>query len=253
MMNKPTLRKTMSIRTGCFALFTTLMIAGFSLKIQAQQPVTEQAESRNPTRVEGDIYFAVEEQPQYKGGMAALHNYISNELNYPLKAREQGIEGQVEVQFVVEKDGSLSNVTAFNNIRGGLADEAVRVVKRAPAFSPGKQRGKPVRVQMVLPIRFSLNKDLLDGDKLPTGGFALEELDQRNGKLKVDAEYANGLWTGTVQDPDGNFLPGATIVVVETYRGSVTDIYGRFTIDTSPSEILNISFVGYESSRIGRN
>jgi TonB family protein len=253
MMNKPTMRRTMNRRTLFFGLFASMMIAGFSLKINAQQTVPDPSQSQKQLPLEWDQYVPVEEQPEYEGGMAAFYSYVTSELNYPMQARKQGIEGQVEVQFVVEKDGSLSNVTAINGIGSGCDAEAVRVVKNAPAFRPGKQRGKPVRVQMVLPILFNLNKTKPDHDNLPTGDFIVEEVDQRNGELKVDASYANGAWSGTVRDPEGNELPGANIVVVDSSSGTVTDLYGRFSIETSPSETLNISFVGYKSARLEGN
>lgn len=248
MMNKPTTKNTKHLRVISFCLFASLIIAGFSLKINAQQPAPVSTSSPKQTQLPGDQTTPVEKQPEFKGGMAAFYKYVERELKYPLQARQKGIEGKVEVQFVVEKDGSLSNVTAISGIGAGCDREAERVVRNVPAFNPGRQRGRPVRVQMVLPILFSLNKP--DRDSLPSGAISVEEVDQRNGKLKVDAEYANGLWTGTVQDPDGNFLPGATIVVVETSRGSVTDVDGRFSIYTSPSERIVISFVGYEGVRL---
>ncbi|MDN3686269.1 TonB family protein [Cyclobacterium jeungdonense] len=249
MMNKPVIINRILSRVLSFSLFTTLIIAGFSLEINARQtPSTGQKQDQYQW---DQTPPPIEQQPAFKGGMEAFYNYVENELRYPLEARQKGIEGQVEIQFVVEKDGSLSNVFAIHGIGAGCDAEAVRVIKNSPAFDPGKQRGSPVRVRMVLPIRFSLNKP--DSDKLPSGIFSVGEVDQRNGALKVDAEYADGLWSGSVRDPEGNGLPGANIVVMDTNRGSVTDINGKFSIKTSPSERIVISFVGYESVSLKGN
>lgn len=101
----------------------------------------------------------VEEQPEFEGGTDAFYRYIASEMSYPLQARQKGVEGRVFVQFVVEKDGSLSDVKAIKGIGAGCDGEAVRVVQSASSFKPGKQRGKPVRVRMVMPITFKLSQD----------------------------------------------------------------------------------------------
>jgi len=79
-----------------------------------------------------------------------------NNIKYPEVARTSGITGTVYVQFVVEKDGSISDVKVVRGIGGGCDEEAVRVVKSMPRWKPGKQRGQPVRVYFTLPIEFKL-------------------------------------------------------------------------------------------------
>lgn len=108
------------------------------------------------TVVEAEIFTIVEEQPGFPGGEAALMEYLKNNIKYPQLARESNIQGTVFVTFVVEPNGSISNVKVLRGIGGGCDDEAIRVVKNMPSWSPGKQRGKPVRVQFNLPIRFIL-------------------------------------------------------------------------------------------------
>lgn len=105
---------------------------------------------------EEEVFMAVEEMPEFPGGTAKLLEYIHNNLKYPMEARENGIQGRVFVGFVVEKDGSISNVKVLSGIGGGCDEEAVRVVQSLPKFNPGKQRGNPVRVQYTLPIVFQL-------------------------------------------------------------------------------------------------
>jgi protein TonB len=103
-----------------------------------------------------EIFVIVEQQPVPKGGMSAFYEFVGNEFSYPRLARELRIEGKVFVQFVIEKNGEITDVKVVKGIGGGCDEEAVRVVALAPPWSPGKQRGKPVRVRMVLPITFRL-------------------------------------------------------------------------------------------------
>ncbi len=104
----------------------------------------------------GEVFTVVENNPQFPGGEKARQKYLQENIYYPKEAREKGIEGIVYITFIVEKDGSISNVEV---LRGHelLAEEAIRVVKAMPRWQPGTQRGKPVRVQFNMPVRFSLN------------------------------------------------------------------------------------------------
>ncbi len=106
---------------------------------------------------EAQIFSVVEESPGYPGGDEARMKYLKENLKYPQLARESGIDGTVYIEFVVERDGSISKPIIKRDIGGGCGDEALRVVKSMPKWSPGKQRGKPVRTQFVLPIKFILN------------------------------------------------------------------------------------------------
>ncbi len=112
-----------------------------------EAPEEEQAE---------EIFTIVEDQPEPIGGMQAFYQYVSKHLKYPAQARRMGIEGKVFVQFVVDKDGSLTDVKAVKGIGAGCDEEAVRVIQGAPKWKPGKQRGRPVKVRMILPITFKL-------------------------------------------------------------------------------------------------
>lgn len=103
-----------------------------------------------------EVFVIVEHKPEPKGGIQAFYTYVSKEFEYPRIAKELRIEGKVFVQFVIEKDGSISNVLVAKGIGAGCDEEAIRVVKKSPNWNPGKQRGQPVRVRMVLPITFKL-------------------------------------------------------------------------------------------------
>lgn len=103
-----------------------------------------------------EIFIIVEDAPEPKGGMQAFYSYVGENIKYPRQAQALNIEGRVFVQFVVNKDGKLTDVTVVRGIGGGCDEEAVRIVKSAPAWKAGKQRGRPVRVKMVLPITFKI-------------------------------------------------------------------------------------------------
>ncbi len=106
--------------------------------------------------VEAEIFTVVEESPGFPGGDEKLYEFLAKNMKYPQMARESGIQGVVYVTFVVEPDGSISNVRVLRDIGGGCGEEAIRVVKAMPRWTPGKQRGKAVRVQFNLPVKFTL-------------------------------------------------------------------------------------------------
>jgi TonB family protein len=103
------------------------------------------------------LFLVVEEMPEYPGGDKARINFLVAQLRYPQVAKESGIQGTVYVSFIVESDGSVSNVRVLMGVGGGLDEESVRVVKLMPKWIPGKCDGTPVRVQFNMPIRFTLN------------------------------------------------------------------------------------------------
>ncbi len=105
---------------------------------------------------EETIFTVVENDPEFPGGMDALYKYLAQNIKYPQLARDNNITGRVYVTFVVEKDGSIANPKVLRDIGGGCGQEAIRVVKSMPKWTPGKQRGKAVRVQFNLPVNFSL-------------------------------------------------------------------------------------------------
>ena len=124
-----------------------------------QQEVIEEyvpVEVEEEEVVEQEIFQIVEEMPAFPGGEAKLMEYVTKNIKYPQIARETGIQGRVFVGFVVEPDGSVSNVKVLRGIGGGCDEEAMRVVKSMPKWKPGKQRGKAVRVSYMLPVNFKL-------------------------------------------------------------------------------------------------
>lgn len=105
---------------------------------------------------EETIFLVVEEMPSFPGGEQEMYRYIGKNIEYPRMAKESGISGRVFVTFVVEKNGAVTDVKILRGIGGGCDEEAIRVIKSMPKWKAGKQRGKPVRVQYRMPIKFTL-------------------------------------------------------------------------------------------------
>jgi periplasmic protein TonB len=105
----------------------------------------------------GPVLLVVEQMPSFPGGEEVLYKFLSNNIKYPSVAKEKGISGTVIISFVIEEDGSVAEAKVLRGIGGGCDEEALRVVNLMPKWSPGKQSGKPVRVQYNLPIKFTLN------------------------------------------------------------------------------------------------
>ncbi len=122
-----------------------------------------------PAENEREIFKIVEDAPTFTGceditdkperqkcAETKLLEFIYSKITYPVIARENGVQGMVYVQFVVERDGSITNINVVRDIGGGCGDEAARVVSLMPKWNPGKQRGTPVRVMFTLPVKFDL-------------------------------------------------------------------------------------------------
>jgi protein TonB len=103
------------------------------------------------------IFDVVETQPNPPGGMSGWNKYLSDNLKYPTQARRMGVEGSVILVFVINTDGTIQDVEVLRGIGGGCDEEAVKIVKNAPKWEPGKQRGRAVRTRMRLPIKFKLS------------------------------------------------------------------------------------------------
>lgn len=107
---------------------------------------------------EGMIFTVVEEEPaSFPGGEDEMYKFIAKNLQYPEEAKKKGIEGKVHVSFVVEVDGSITDVKVLRDIGGGCGEAAVRVVKSMPKWNPAKQNGEYVRMLMILPFSFMLS------------------------------------------------------------------------------------------------
>ena len=108
------------------------------------------------TEQENKIYDVVEIRPEFSGGEAARLTFFAENIIYPQNAINSGIQGTIFVSFIVEKDGSISNIVVVRGLGGGLSEEAVRVIKAMPKWIPGSLDGHPIRVQFFMPLRFAL-------------------------------------------------------------------------------------------------
>lgn len=173
MMTKTNNRKPATFRLALAIVAVTTVSFGVFISAcqtgtqKAETETTEQetievpseqieVEQQTPTDISEEIFIVVEEPPSFNGGDEARIKYISENIKYPEEARAKGIQGTVFVTFVVEADGSVSDVKILRGIGGGCDEEAVRVIESMPKWIPGKQRGQAVRVQFNMPIRFVL-------------------------------------------------------------------------------------------------
>jgi protein TonB len=109
------------------------------------------------TTTEQTPYVAVEEMPQFPGGNPALYKYISKNIHYPEAAKEKNIQGKVVIKFCVTASGSINQISVLKGLNPEVDEEALRVVKSFPVFTPGKKEGVAVPVWYLVPIEFKFN------------------------------------------------------------------------------------------------
>lgn len=122
-----------------------------AVEIKYVAPVVEEEEPE-----EAEIFMVVEEMPEFPGGMAECLKFLGKNIKYPTIAQENGVQGRVIVQFVVNQDGSIVDPVVVRSVDPYLDKEALRVIKTMPKWKPGKQRGKAVRVKYTVPVTFKL-------------------------------------------------------------------------------------------------
>ena len=137
---------------GAFTVEGNDEVGGEVLK--AKEEIAPPPEPEKPKEEDTKVFDVVEQMPSFPGGNVMA--WLSQNLKYPVIAAENGVQGRVVVQFVVEKDGSVSDVHAVKKVDPSLDKEAERVVKSMPKWIPGKQNGSPVRVKYTLPVTFKL-------------------------------------------------------------------------------------------------
>lgn len=129
---------------------------GEILKV-TQRVETEPVKAEAPKpEVENKVFDVVEQMPSFPGGQGALMQYLANNIKYPVVAQENGVQGRVVVSFVVERDGSITDVQVVRSVDPSLDREAQRVVRSMPRWIPGKQNGQAVRVKYNVPVSFRL-------------------------------------------------------------------------------------------------
>ncbi|MCC8410733.1 TonB family protein [Mucilaginibacter sp. UR6-1] len=132
-------------------------------QIEIVEPQTLKAEAKQlelmldtVPKKSNEVFTAVEQLPEFPGGLKAFGKYLQNSIKYPAEDVKNKASGKVFVQFIVEEDGALSNLNVLRGVSATINAEAVRVLKASPKWSPGKQNGHPVRVQFTVPIAFNL-------------------------------------------------------------------------------------------------
>lgn len=123
---------------------------------KASDPTPATSAGTPPTTGSGPKIIQPEVSAQPVGGIDAFFGWVQKNLRYPEAAKRQKLEGKVRVEFMIEPDGSLSNVKALNHLGGGLEQEALRVIKSAPKWEPAKYQDQPIRQKMVVPVIFQL-------------------------------------------------------------------------------------------------
>ncbi len=124
--------------------------------MKVTQRVADEPVKEDKPEVENKVFDVVEQMPSFPGGPSALMQYLSNNVKYPVVAQENGVQGRVVVSFVVERDGSITDVKVVRSVDPSLDREASRVVSSMPKWIPGKQNGSPVRVKYNVPVSFKL-------------------------------------------------------------------------------------------------
>lgn len=150
--------KNTIIRVGFIAIALLCFVdaSAQNNRRRGSQTYLKEDVQRPELEVENRIYDVVEDPPSFPGGYAACRQWLDDNVHYPPVYEEINIQGRVVVSFVVETDGSLSNVVVVKSVDPPLDKEAVRVVKAMPKWNPGTQNGVPVRVKYNLPILFKL-------------------------------------------------------------------------------------------------
>lgn len=181
------------------------------IEVIENEPEIEEIEVVD-TSIEGEdaIYMVVEKMPEFPGGMEAMWKFISDHLNYPEEAREKNIEGRSIIQFIVEKDGTISNIEVVRSAGDKSLDkEALRVVRMMPKWKPGSQRDKIVRCKYTLPVSFKLK------NIVPVKGESF------------NMEYDADKWTmEPVSAPDMylfTYKPFYEMVSIQFMKGDTTD------------------------------
>ncbi|MGB4974376.1 MAG: TonB family protein [Cyclobacteriaceae bacterium] len=193
-----------------------------------------------------ELFIIVEDPARPKEGIQKYQEQLAAQIQYPEEAKAKGIEGKVFIEFVVEKDGSVTDPRVQQGVDESLNNEALRVVSLSPAWIPASQRGKAVKQRMVLPVTFSLGNQSVsfeaptEGTKqtMKVTGHLLEE----NGDRYI---------IGQVLNADGKPTAGMNIVLEGTNKGTVSDRDGTYKLKVNESNgSIVFTFIGYETERI---
>lgn len=180
-------------------------------------------------------FVSLEKQPQFPGGMAKFYEYLSKSVKYPTEAVRNKVEGKVFLSFIVEKDGTLNDITVVRSLGSGTDEEAIRVLKESPKWIAGVQKGKTVRVKYNIPIGFSLSKTSSSSsaptNKQNPNNTGVRFGDNNGGEIKSGDNIGNQplyIVDGKTIDPEtAKYLDAKTIESVQVFKDAkATAIYG---------------------------
>ncbi len=195
---------------------------------------------------EHEVFTIVEESAEPLSGMDAYYKFLTENIQYPSEAKEANIEGKVYVEFVIEKNGTLSNIRVVKGIGYGCDKEAARVIQLGENWKPGKQRGKIVKQKIILPITFSLSP----GHTPAPNKLSIESNDKMTITFETVAYKQGTVIQGTVYNGDRP-MPGTNIVINGTKMGTVSDLQGQFKLKVPQgNKKITASFVGFDDYTI---
>ncbi|HLP06321.1 MAG TPA: TonB family protein [Paludibacter sp.] len=187
-------------------------------------PSPELTEPNTQTPTKNQVYDVCEKLPEYPGGMDALMKYLSQNIKYPIKAQENGIQGKVFVQFVVNSVGKIENAEIIKNVSPEIDAEALRVVNSMPQWTPGEQKGEKVSVHYTLPIGFTLDSGnarhnpvvLVDGKQMPAGYDISKNINPSNmAKMVVIKVFSEEEQKGQVEKYGQDALNGVIEITLK--------------------------------------
>ena len=179
------------------------------------------------------IYQVVEFMPEFPGGMVELMNFVSNNVRYPAEALNTGIEGRVTTIFIVEKDGTLSNIQVLRGVDPSLNAEALRVIRSMPKWTPGRQGEKPVRTRYTVPVNFTIQgKTTTNSRKIDLSMFdedgiyqVVEKMPEFPGGMKALMSYLKENLRYPEDAKAAGFKGRVTVQFVVNKDGSISNIY----------------------------
>lgn len=199
------------------------------------------AQDTDTTGLDPEVFTIIEDKPVPQGGIEGWSSYLQNNLKYPTQAKRMGVEGTVYTQFIVEKDGTVSNVRTLKGIGNGCDEEALRVISNSPPWQPGRLRDEPKRVRMVIPIVFKLSRSNSYDNPLIRAVYP-----DKVAKLSTKPTYKGGMESlnqyleENIQQPaDATAIRHRIVATVRftiTKDGSVANVTGRNTVPVECSE-----------------
>lgn len=220
-----------------------MVVVGQTPKEEVKYTKVEMEETEEPQ--EKVIFQVVEEMPEFPGGMGEAMKFLAKNIKYPVAAQQAKIEGRVIVQFVVERDGSISDIHTVRSVSPELDAEAIRVVSLMPEWKPGKQRGKAVAVKYTMPIMFRLQSPAPKNEEAASIQHINLKVDKDADSDNVDLvkNHLRSRYTGTkVHGAEGK---SPLIVVDGEVKGNGTDILSKI----SPGQIQSISVLKNEAAK----